>query len=93
MTKLAAERVALIERIKIAAAALEIPQAAVDDVTKHGTSYHLSKASKVLCEFAVTYGVSLDYLIAGDIGQMLKYASIWLKETRSAADAAGKVPS
>ena len=88
MSKIAPERVALIDRIKIAAAALEIPQAAVDDVIKHGTSYHLSKASRVLVTFAVTYGVSLDYLIAGDIGPTLKYASIWLKETRSAADAA-----
>ena len=88
MSKIAPERVALIERIKIAAAALEIPQAAVDDVIKHGTSYHRSKAAKVLCAFAVAYGISLDYLIAGDIGSTLKYASIWLKETRSAADAA-----
>ena len=83
-----AERAALIERIKIAAAALEIPQAAVDDVIKHGTSYHRTKATRVLCGFAGTYGVSLDYLIADDIGPMLKYASIWLKDTRSAADAA-----
>ena len=88
MTKIDPDRAALIERIKIAAAALEIPQAAVDDVIKHGTSYHRSKAAKVLCAFAVAYGVSLDYLISGDIGPMMKYASIWLKETRSAADAA-----
>jgi len=83
-----AERATLIERIKIAAAALEIPQEAVDDVTKHGTNYHRSKASRVLVAFAGAYGVSLDYLIADDIGPMLKYASIWLKDTRSAADAA-----
>ena len=88
MSKIAPERVALIERIKIAAAALEIPQAAVDDVIKHGTSYHRSKAAKVLCAFAVTHGVSLDYLISSDIGPMMKYASIWLKKTRSAANAA-----
>ena len=88
MSKLAPERAALIERIKIAAAALEIPQAAVDDVIKHGTSYHRSKAAKVLCAFAVAYGVSLDYLISGDIGPMMKYASIWLKQTRAVANAA-----
>ena len=88
MSKIAPERVALIERIKIAAKALEIPQAAVDRVIKQGTSYHRTKASMVLCAFAGTYGISLDYLIADDIGPMMKYAAIWLKETRSAADAA-----
>ena len=88
MSKLAPERIALIERIKVAAAALEIPQEAVDHVIKHGTSYHLSKATRVLCAFAGTYGISLDYLIAGDIGPMLTYASIWLKQTRSSANAA-----
>jgi len=61
---------------------------AVDHVSKHGTSYHLSKATRVLVAFACDYGVSLDYLIADDIGPALKYASIWLKETRSAAGAA-----
>ena len=88
MSKIDHDRAAMIERIKIAAAALKIPQAAVDDVIKHGTSYHRSKAAKVLCAFAVAYGVSLDYLISGDIGSTLKYASIWLKQTRSAANAA-----
>ena len=85
MSKITPERAALIERIKIAAAALEIPQAAVDDVIKHGTSYHRSKAAKVLCAFAVAHGVSLDYLISDDIGPMLKYASIWLKAPKSNA--------
>ena len=88
MSKIDPDRAALIERIKIAAAALKIPQAAVYRVIKDGTSYHRTKATKVLCAFAVAYGISLDYLIAGDIGSTLKYASIWLKETRSAADAA-----
>ena len=82
MSKIAPERVALIERIKIAAAALEIPQAAVDRVIKDGTSYHRTKATRVLVAFAVTYGISLDYLVAGDIGPTLKYASIWLKTPR-----------
>ena len=41
--------------IKIAAAALEIPQEAVDHVIKHGTSRHRSKACTVLCEFALKY--------------------------------------
>ncbi len=44
MTRIDPKRAALIERIKIAAAALEIPQEAVDHVVKHGTSYHRSKA-------------------------------------------------
>ena len=88
MSKIDPDRAALIERIKVAANALEIPPSAVDDVIKHGTSRHRSKAVTVLLAFAGTYGISLDYLIAGDIGQMLKYASIWLKETRSAANAA-----
>ena len=81
MTKLAAERVALIERIKIAAKALEIPQEAVDDVIKHGTSYHRSKAARALCAFSGAYGISLDYLISGDIGPMLTYAAIGYKIT------------
>ena len=85
MTKIAPERVALIERIKIAAKALEIPQAAVDRVIKHGTSYHRSKATEVLCAFAGDYGISLDYLIAGDLGAMLRCASPLMKATRSKA--------
>ncbi len=81
MTKISPERAALIERIKIAAAALEIPQEDVDHVLKHGTSYHRSKAAGVLCEFAIEYGVSLDWLIAGDIAALLKYAAIGYKIT------------
>ena len=76
MSKISPERAALIERIKIAAAALEIPQEAVDGVIKHGTSYHRSKACKVLGKFAIDYGVSLDWLIADDIAALLKYAAI-----------------
>ena len=48
MSKISPEKAALIERIKIAGAALEIPQEAVDHVVKHGTSYHRSKAAGVL---------------------------------------------
>ncbi len=81
MTTITPERAALIERIKVAAAALEIPQEAVDHVVKHGTSYHLSKACTVLCEFAIEYSVSLDWLIAGDIAALLKYAAIGYKIT------------
>ncbi len=81
MTTITPERAALIERIKVAAAALEIPQEAVDHVIKHGTSYHRSKACKVLGEFAVEYGVSLDWLIADDIAALLKYAAIGYKIT------------
>ena len=88
MKTITPERAALIERIKVADAALEIPQEAVDHVIKHGTNYHTSKATKVLCAFAGTYGISLDYLMAGDIGPMMRYASIWLKDAKSAADAA-----
>ncbi len=86
MSKISPERAALIERIKIAAAALEIPQEAVDHVLKHGTSYHRSKACKVLCEFAIEYGVSLDWLIAGDIEALLKYAAIGFKITMVRSD-------
>ncbi len=82
MTKITPERAALIERIKVAAAALEIPQEAVDNVIKHGTSYHLSKATEVLVAFAGEYGVPLDYLIAGDLGAMFRYASLWYKVPR-----------
>ncbi len=67
MTKIDPERAATMERIKIAAAALEIPQEAVNHVVKHGTSRHRSKAVTVLCAFAVEYGVSLDYLISACI--------------------------
>ncbi len=38
MSKIAPERAALIERIKAAAAALEIPQEVADHVSKHGTA-------------------------------------------------------
>ncbi len=81
MSKIDPDRAALIERIKIAAAALEIPQEAFDHVIKHGTSYHRSKACTVLCEFAIEYGVSLDWLIVGDIKALLKYAAIGYKIT------------
>jgi len=60
---------------------LEIPQEAVNHVIKHGTSRHRSKAVTVLCDFAVEYGVSLDWLIAGDIEALLKYAAIGFKIT------------
>ncbi len=83
--KMDAERAALIERIKIAAAALEIPQEDVDHVLKHGTSYHRSKAAGVLCEFALKYGVSLDWLISGDIAALLKYAAIGFRVTMTSA--------
>ncbi len=88
MSKIDPDRAAVIERIKIAAAVLEIPQAAVDDVIKHGTSRHRSKALKVLVAFAGAYGISLDYLIVGDIGPVIRAASIWYKDAGSAADAA-----
>ncbi len=71
-----AERAALIERIKVAAAALDIPQEAVAHVVKHGTSYHLSKATGVLVAFACDYGVSLDYLISGNLDSMFRAAAL-----------------
>jgi len=85
MSKITPERAALIERIKVAAAALEIPQEAVDHVIKHGTSYHLSKATEVLVAFAGTYGISLDYLISGNLDAMFRCASLWYKTPRSNA--------
>ncbi len=85
MTTITPERAALIERIKVAAAALEIPQEAVDHVVKHGTSYHLSKATKVLVAFAGEYGISLDYLISGNLDAMFRCASLWYKAPRSNA--------
>ncbi len=80
-----AERAALIDRIKAAAAALDIPQEAVDHVVKHGTSYHLSKATEVLVAFACDYGVSLDYLISGNLDAMFRCATYWYKSARSNA--------
>ncbi len=85
MSKIDHDRAALIARIKIAAAALEIPQEAVDHVIKHGTSHHRTKACKVLCDFAVEYGVSLDWLICGDIAALLKYAAIGYRITSARA--------
>ncbi len=85
MTKIDPKRAALIERIRVAAEALEIPREAVDDVIKHGTSYHRAKACKVLCDFAVKYGVSLDWLICGDIAALLKYAAIGYKISHARA--------
>ncbi len=85
MTKVDPARTALMARIKIAAAALEIPREAVDRVIKHGTSRHRSKALEVLLAFAAEYGVSLDYLITGDLVPMFRCASLWMKATRSKA--------
>ena len=85
MSKIDPDRAAMIERIKIAAAALKIPQAAVDDVIKHGTSRHRSKAVTVLLAFTGAYGISLDFLITGDLGAMLRAASALMKATRSNA--------
>ena len=85
MTKIDPERAAAIERIKIAAAALEIPQEAVDHVIKHGTSRHRSKAVTVLCAFAIEYGISLDYLITDDLAATFRCAALWMKATRSKA--------
>ncbi len=85
MSRISPERAALMERIKIAAAALEIPQEAVDHVIKHGTSYHRSKACTVLCGFSLEYGISLDWLISDDIAALLKYAAIGFKITRARA--------
>ena len=85
MTKIEPERAAAIERIKIAAAALEIPQEAVNHVIKHGTSRHRSKAVTVLCDFAIEYGVSLDYLIADDLTSTFRSAALWNKATRRKA--------
>jgi hypothetical protein len=82
MSKISAERAALIARIKVAAAALEIPQEAIDHVVKHGSSQRRAKATKVLCAFAVKYGVSLDYLIANDLGTTFRFASLSLKDKR-----------
>ena len=72
---------AITARIRVAAEALEIPQEAVDHVIRHGTNTRTGKACKVLCEFALKYGVSLDWLIAGDIEALLKYAAIGFKIT------------
>ena len=85
MSKIDHDRAAMIERIKIAASALKIPQAAVDDVIKHGTSRHRSKAVTVLLAFTGTYGISLDYLIVGDLGAMFRAASTLLKVRRPVA--------
>ena len=85
MSKIDPKRTALIERIRIAASALEIPQEAVDHVIKHGTSYHRSKACTVLCGFAVEHGVSLDWLICGDIAALLKYAAIGFRVSITSA--------
>ncbi len=85
MTKIDPKRAALMERIKIAAAALDIPQDAVDHVIKHGTSRHLSKHLTVLLAFAAEYGISLDYLITGDLAAMFRCASLLNKATRPKA--------
>ena len=80
-----AERATLIGRIKAAAAALEIPQEVADHVSKHGTSYHLSKATEVLVAFSGEYGISLDYLISGNLDAMFRCTSLLWKAPRSNA--------
>ncbi len=72
---------AITARIRVAAEALEIPQEAVDQIIRHGTHPRTGKACRVLCEFAVEHGVSLDWLICGDIAALLKYAAIGFKIT------------
>ena len=59
-----------------AAEVLEIPREAVDHVIKHGTNPRTEKACKVLCEFTVKHGVSLDYLISNDLESMFRYTAI-----------------
>ncbi len=83
--KMDADRAALMERIKIATAALEIPQEAVDHVLKNGTGQHRGKALQMLLDFAAEYGISLDYLIADDLTSTFRSASLWMKATRSKA--------
>ena len=85
MSKLTPERTVLIARIKVAAAALEIPQEAIDHVVKHGSSCHLSKHLTVLVDFAGEYGISLDYLISGDLSATFRSAAILLKARRPKA--------
>ncbi len=85
MSKLAPERAAMIERIKVAAKALEIPQEAVDRVIKHGSSYHTRKATEVLVAFSGEYGISLDYLISGNFDAIFRCAAILWKASRSNA--------
>ena len=85
MSKIDHDRAALIARIKVAAEALGIPPDAVADVIKHGTSRHRTKALDVLLAFAFEHGVSLDFLITGDLGAMLRAASTLLKATRPVA--------
>ena len=82
MSKIDHDRAALIARIKVAAEALGIPPDAVADVIKHGTSRHRGKALTVLCDFAIEYGISLDYLISGDLDAMFRCAALWNKATR-----------
>ncbi len=85
MTKIGPERAALIERIKVVAEALELPKNDVDDVIRHGTSYHRGKAVSVLCEFALKHGVSLDWLITGELEVLIKYAAIGYRVSRARA--------
>ncbi len=85
MTKIDPDRAALIERIKIAGAALEIPQEAVDHAIKHGTSHHRTKALDVLLAFAAEYGISLDYLISNDLVPMFRSTSLTTKNRRPKA--------
>ena len=85
MTKTDDDTTALLARIELAATALEIPREAVDHVIKHGTSRHRAKALDVLLAFAIDYGLSLDWLIMGDPGPMLRCASLWMKASRPKA--------
>jgi hypothetical protein len=80
------ERNAMIDRIKIAAEALDIPQDAVDHVIKNGSSRHLVKATGVLLEFCQEYGVSLDYMISDSLTGMIRhYSSYYYRKQRTDA--------
>ena len=85
MSKIDPDTAALIARIEIAAAALEIPREAVDHVLKRGTSPHRGKALDVLLAFASEHGISLDYLISDDLAPMFRCASLWNKANRPKA--------
>ena len=85
MTKIDHDTTALLARIELAADVLEISREAVDHVIKHGTNPHRAKALDVLIGFAAEYGISLDYLITGDLAAMFRRASLWMKATRPKA--------
>ena len=75
---------AIKSRIDLAADTFEIPPEVVDKVKRQGMNPNYTRSTGVLVKFAGTYGLSLDWLICGDIRPMIRCTAIVFKQERDA---------